>query len=675
MADGKESGGGLHGFPPEGKMFTLSEFAGLNTRSPRMAIEDQEMSWCENMFPIANGNLRSLYGVGPSIYTATGGKTIVYHFFYNIGSTQYAFVCLSDGTAVQVNVVTHAVTTISSVANTFYNGTSFPSCSQWGNQFLLIVSNTSSNGYYLWDGALLYTSGTLGPQITVTNGGAGYSSAPAITFSGGSGSGAAATAVLNGNTVTSITVTNPGTGYVFGDKVQLLFGGTATAGTVTSIAVLNGGSNYTSAPNVTVSGGGGSSFTATSVMVGGSVTSVTITNGGTGFTSTPTVVFSGGGPGSGAVGAATVSTVAAASAYIMPFGVSGTGIETYQSRVWIINGTKLLVTDPGTNTNFNTVATSTDSFLKNSFIGIKQSNGFLYVVGDSSVNAISNPQTTGTPSITTFNNQNVDPQIGTPWPNSVAAFGRDIIFANSNGIYVMFGGAAEKVSMPLDGIFAFATLPLSGVSQIPCSALHTIFGIKTFMMLMTCVDPFTGTSSPKLMMWDGKKWFIGSQEKTLTYISTQEVSSDLQPWGTDGSTLFPMFYQPSAALAKKLQGKLWTGESYLVDKQLLRVYTEGYDNSGSGYTLNLTVDTDSAITSSTSVNSGGAITFTNNTGGTITFTSSFGALSFTVPGVSIIGQNIDSVYGKLLGFSFTSSSKDFTIVNMSILYKNYRFYG
>ncbi len=68
-------------------------------------------------------------------------------------------------------------------------------------------------------------------SITVTTGGAGYTSAPTVSISGGGGSGATATA-------------------------------TVTAGAVTSIALTNPGANYTSSPLVTISGGGGSGATA-----------------------------------------------------------------------------------------------------------------------------------------------------------------------------------------------------------------------------------------------------------------------------------------------------------------------------------------------------------------------------------------------------------------------------
>lgn len=72
--------------------------------------------------------------------------------------------------------------------------------------------------------------------ITVTTQGTGYTSAPTVTLSGGSGVGAQATAVL-------------GTG--------------ANAGKVVSVIVAEPGSGYTAAPTVAFSGGGGTGAAAT----------------------------------------------------------------------------------------------------------------------------------------------------------------------------------------------------------------------------------------------------------------------------------------------------------------------------------------------------------------------------------------------------------------------------
>jgi hypothetical protein len=50
-------------------------------------------------------------------------------------------------------------------------------------------------------------------SVAVVNAGLRYLEAPAVTFSGGAGSSAAATATIAGGVVTAVTITNTGTGY------------------------------------------------------------------------------------------------------------------------------------------------------------------------------------------------------------------------------------------------------------------------------------------------------------------------------------------------------------------------------------------------------------------------------------------------------------------------------
>jgi len=66
--------------------------------------------------------------------------------------------------------------------------------------------NTRSSGYQT---TLLYTVSS----IKVTNGGAGYTTAPTVTLSGGAGSGATATATISAGKVSAIIVTSGGSGY------------------------------------------------------------------------------------------------------------------------------------------------------------------------------------------------------------------------------------------------------------------------------------------------------------------------------------------------------------------------------------------------------------------------------------------------------------------------------
>ncbi len=93
------------------------------------------------------------------------------------------------------------------------------------------------------------------------------------------------------------------------------------------ITLTNGGSGYTAAPNVTISGGGGTGATATTTLAPRAVASVTVTNGGTGYTSAPGVVFSGGG-GTGAAGTAVLAPTSVASVTVTNTGNGYTSVPT-----------------------------------------------------------------------------------------------------------------------------------------------------------------------------------------------------------------------------------------------------------------------------------------------------------------------------------------------------------
>jgi len=103
--------------------------------------------------------------------------------------------------------------------------------------------------------------------VTVTDGGSGYGQAPNVTFVGGGGSGATATAILNQGSVSQIVVLTAGSGYtnalaVVVDPPPVITQSQATAlasvlnGFVVSVTVTDGGSGYSLVPNVAFTGGG-----------------------------------------------------------------------------------------------------------------------------------------------------------------------------------------------------------------------------------------------------------------------------------------------------------------------------------------------------------------------------------------------------------------------------------
>ena len=633
------------GFPNSPLVVTFDGFTTVNTHATRPAIEDQEMYVCDGWMPLGKSNLRTLPGVGSSVFTISESGEGVAFGSGNIGSTPYLFVVYYTGQIYAIKADGSGSSLIATIGSGApFNGQYF-GISQWGQKYIIFVAirqDSSTNGYFLWDGTTFYQAGGLGPEITIDSGGFGYTSTPTITAVGGAGTGATFTSTVQNGSVETITVSAVGSGYTYTDSVYLAFSGgggntsavaaaTVSGGSITTISVVTGGTGYTSTTSITLLGGGGTGGTATAITSGGSVTSVSITKAGEGYTSAPTVFF-----------ADANNSVAQAQAFPMPFGVQGSTVETYQDRVWVANGALIQFTAPGSVSDFSAqdgagAFASTDSFLRVGFTALKQSNGFLYLIADSSMNYISGVQTSGEPPITTFTNQNVDPQIGTPYPLSVQVFSRNIIFANSFGVHVSYGGAVTKVSAPVD--YFFQTPP--GYLE---SAVAVIYGIHVYMLLMPgVVDQISGATVNKLLMWDGQRWWTSQQDRTLLTIFTQEVNSVLTAWGADTTGLFPLFQTPSTGFTKSFQSKLWNTPGYFYLKKVTNVFGEVYVNATSSQPLAISVDNNSS---------------TIGTATDISISSSTGLQTF---GYSVLQE------GQVIGLTVQTTAPDVTFISLTTI--------
>lgn len=680
------------GVPENMHAFVFEGFDGLNTKATRPAIKDQESSWVDNWMPLGKNNLRTLFDVGAPLYTAASGISINNFYFGNISDTPVALVFLSDGSFLQVNTNTGAVTSIAGVG-TIAAPAGQKGVAQWGSQYILIAT-AQNNGYMVWDGTSFYQAGTLGPQVTLTNSGLDYTSQPTITAWGGQGSGATFNAqLLSSGSISRITVSNPGHGYTGNDVVVLNFtggGSTTTAqatanisgGVVSSITVNNGGSGYGSGgPNtvtVALQGGGGIGATATtSGFSNGSIQSIVVTASGIGYTHNPTVVITD-----------PNNPVAQATVTVMPFGVQGTSIETYQSRVWITNGAAPAIPPPRNLTQFTAPNnpidfgasdgggqfTANDSFVRVGYHGLKQSNGFLYLVGDSSVNYIGGVQTTGTPPLTTFANQNVDPQIGTPWSDTLQTYSRALVFANTFGVFAMYGGSVQKVSTPLDNIYTSVSPTGSQPSYgglIPSGAVAVVFGIHVYILLLPIIDPVTLQPRNALFMWDGQKWWTAGPSVSLTFINSQEINSLLTAYGTDGRSIYPLFQTASSKITKTVQSKLWDTPSYLMIK-LARWITGMFSTALTVESVStppsITISIDTEFGSGATINEAAFFSakWLNNSGNTVTwFANGNLVATWLAGGFVIFGPDIVNTSGRLMGMTVTTSAPDITLVSLT----------
>jgi hypothetical protein len=137
--------------------------------------------------------------------------------------------------------------------------------------------------------------------ITVTQQGFGYNTAPTIAFTGGSGVGATATALLTSGQVSNIFVLDAGNNYTTSSNV-VIENQTSTGARANlvvrfklrDIAITSGGTGYDANSNIVFSGNiapGGVQATANLVVVGNVITAVTILTRGNGYIGAPNVTI------------------------------------------------------------------------------------------------------------------------------------------------------------------------------------------------------------------------------------------------------------------------------------------------------------------------------------------------------------------------------------------------
>jgi hypothetical protein len=91
----------------------------------------------------------------------------------------------------------------------------------YGNTQFQAFTQDITNGLFMVDAAETTAGGDNVTDVSLSNYGSGYVESPSVTFSGGGGSSAAATASIAGGKISNITVTNVGSGYTSDPTVVL----------------------------------------------------------------------------------------------------------------------------------------------------------------------------------------------------------------------------------------------------------------------------------------------------------------------------------------------------------------------------------------------------------------------------------------------------------------------
>ena len=654
--------------PKEGskKDLSLRDFGGMNTQPDRKMIGEEEFSWLENVMPIGHGNMRAVPAPSAALATLPAGEICYYMAEGNLLNVSYMFMFCKSGSCYQINLTTYAITVVGA-AGVFSGVTT--KIAQWKNERICIID--SINGYFDWNGTVLTAyKGTLTSIVTIVSGGINYTSSPTVAPATGS---ATFTSAIG---IGLVTLVAAGTGYAAGDILTVVGGTSTLAGTISVSAVgtlgvitginLTTPGIYTAAPANPASTTGGHGTGATFTL-NFSVISVTVTNVGSGYTVDPVLNVTGGG---GSLANVTAN---------LAFNTSGTTIAVYSSRVWIGNNRTVVYTAPSSYNDFSAgnqggSFVMTDDTLRSNITRLFSANSYLYVMGASSINIISNvtvtsPITSSTgvitsPSVTTFSNTNITPTSGTYMPDSVLPFSRSLLYAVDYGIMGLTGSSPQKISDNLDGLFQKVDF-----TQNVSSGLCVIFNILCMCFLVKYNDPTTGLARQIILVCFNKKWFVASQVSAVNFIATASPDSDVPVlWGTDGGSLYQLFANTSGNVAQTISTKLWDMGSPLVTKQALKLGVECISPlSLASITVNVDTDYNSIAYQLSQFNS---ITWTNNTGVAITWINNTGVtiIWFSIPVYSFLRSDANNV-GNYIGFTLTSNSPNIVYNGLHLQYE------
>jgi hypothetical protein len=630
------------------------DFAGINTQAKRQAIRGTEFSWIENVMPIGHGNLAVVPAISEALATLDNG-TCYYMKSYNLGGTNYMFMATTSGHAYQVLLAApYTVTEITDSGTPEFGGTGVQ-IDQWKNERILIVD--PANGYFDWDGTTLTTPGTVF-SITILTGGS-YTAIPTLSFSGGGGSGAAASALLGLNG--GQTVTAGGAGYNV-DDILTLVGGTFTnpgkvkvttvggGGTVTAVAVFDPGSySVLGTPALAVTGGAGSGATITPNYA---VFGATITNPGTGYTSAPAITFSAG--------------VAEAEANLVDSPSAPEQVAVFAERAWVSQNRTIFYTAPGTYNDFtgpgSGVTILTDSTLQAGIRKLISANNFLYILGLTSANAIGDVQV-NEDGETVFSNTNLTASVGTPFALSVIPYYRALMFANASGIYALSGSTPVKLSDPLDGVFQ--NINFDG-----------IFAGATTMLFNNLCAAFSfayeedGTNRTLLAIFFNKKWFLASQGDALLTIASGTEGIFQNLYGTDGTSLYRLFDNPELPVPWTLSTALWDMDDFPRTKEATAFEFEIDSPDVSGivtFTIDAVVqDPPFRQSESYDVDLENVVEWVNALGNVVQWSNGVGAVVAWTGGGYVLNMQDGSNFGKYLGITMSSNSVTGTVSSMAL---------
>lgn len=651
----------------ENPEFIVRDFThGVHNFAAREAIHDEEFWWCENVMPLASGNLANVPSKSLALAQSSteSGANPGYAMGFNIGGVPYVFAAFcaagQSGSAYIVNLNTFVVTKI---INGLLSLTNATFATQYGSLGILIIDPngywdynvTTANTLTAWNNTLtgltLTSSTSFAGNATVTN--TGY---------GGTGG-----SVVVQYQAISVTINAAGTGYVVGDALTLT-DGTPTTATSIIVNAIGGGGAITGISFLT-QGVYGGPLESSTLAVGPSGTAV---SGGTGTGATFHVTMRAiqgqvgvvTAPGNGYVqGTASQDKVGAT--VVTSFTINTSGIiggrciATYAGRVWIASSRTIYFTEVGTYNNFGgsgSFFTITDAYLFNYITCLFSANNYLYIFGPTSIDALSN--VTVVAGIAAFSRINIVQGMGTTSPTSVFGYYRGVCFYDPSGFYILTGASPEKISESITNIVGrnflaqFPNPVYGGVlnfNQELCACFSFCFNDNVVSQV--------GNKRTIVAIYFRRRWWFyssgigGNNGQPAVVISTINSTTSLPTlyqvgivsagvsWG-----VYQLLFSSSPTATWVVKTKFWDAHSPFHIKQAINAAIGAVWLGPGSSGVTVTVDTETGSSSAVSLNFIG-----------------------TPNGYQLVVDQVNQGGGQYLGLTYNGSGTQSTQINLLAL--------
>jgi hypothetical protein len=349
---------------------------------------------------------------------------------------------------------------------------------------------------------------------------------------------------------------------------------------------------------------------------------------------------------------------------------SGTAIAVYQNVVWIAVGRTLYFSASASYTDFTTTDgggtyTMVDPTLRSNITALLSADGYLYIFGITSVNAISDlyvPQGASPPT-PTFTNLNLSAIVGTDQPYSIFMYGRLVFFANRYGAWSIYGTTVNAISAPdpnnayasdIDGTWQYLNFSqaISGGQVVSNSLLCGAFLVQRLN------DPVFG-SNTVIAMYQGDaaggKWWFANWG-ALTRITTAYVNNVPALFGYIGNQLYQLFAVSTSSPPATIQTALWDFGDPITEKQVIKAGFALTTYIPGGGVASFTLDTPVSSTPVPFTNLGGQVIWENSLGQIVTWKNASSQTVTWVPvQYSVYWGQAPQGYAKVVGYTFKTN--------------------